>query len=201
MSWQHDIGRASARLVRLAEAAEFRKSYQVRHKCLLSYHADDLPEVEDFLENFGDAFIPRVIGISEDDPLVGSDDTDYVMDQIREKYLVDSTVTIVMIGSCTWARRFVDWEVYSTLRNDKNNHRSGLMAVQLPSVDGTTPSIPGRLSDNLPQDGGAAYARYYRHPGSEATLRTWIQDAFDWTTRSGLIVNTRARKAYNSSCP
>ncbi|WP_372493341.1 TIR domain-containing protein [Janibacter melonis] len=38
------------------------------------------------------------------------------MDRIRTKYLGDSSVTIVLVGSCTWARRYVDWEVYSSLR-------------------------------------------------------------------------------------
>lgn len=51
---------------------------------------------------------------------------------IRDKYLADSTVTIVLVGHCTWARRYVDWEVYSSLRRDRNNRLNGLLAITLP---------------------------------------------------------------------
>ncbi len=77
----------------------------VRHKCFVSFHHADEDEVAKFIEDFEDAFIPKVLGVSDEDDFIDSDDTDYVMDQIREKYLTDSTVTIVLVGKCTWARR------------------------------------------------------------------------------------------------
>ena len=43
--------------------------------------------------------------------IIDIDNTDYVMRRIRELYLKDSTVTIVLIGKCTWARRSIDWEI------------------------------------------------------------------------------------------
>lgn len=191
-----------ASLVQLAARKSASTKYFVRHKCFLSYHRDDVDEVEQFVEQFGETFIPRVVGVTEDDPLVDSDDTDYIMDKIRENYLTDSTVTIVLIGSCTWARRFVDWEIMSTLRNDYKNKRSGLLALQLPSVDGGTPSLPGRLSDNLSTNQDEAYARYYRYPAGESTLRGWISDAFSARDdRGSLVNNSRARRARNSACP
>ena len=107
----------------------------VRHKCFVSFHHDDDAEVVDFIDAFEDVFIPRVLGITDDDSdLIDSTDVGYVMDEIRERYLTDSSVTIVLVGKCTWARRYVDWEVYSTLRNDKKNRRSGLLPITLPSA-------------------------------------------------------------------
>jgi hypothetical protein len=126
--------RARARLLLAATKAEAKSDDPTRHKCFVSYHADDADEVTDFIDDFGHVFIPRVIGVSDEDDFIDSSDVDYVMDCIREKYLTDSTVTIVLVGKCTWARRYVDWEIYSTLRNDKKNRRSGLMAVTLPSA-------------------------------------------------------------------
>jgi len=79
----------------------------VRHKCFVSYHHTDQDEADKFIDEFEDAFIPRVLGVSDEDDFIDSADTDYVMDQIREKYLTDSTVTIVLVGKCTWARRYV----------------------------------------------------------------------------------------------
>lgn len=173
----------------------------VRHKCFVSFHQVDEEEVKQFIEAFEDAFIPRVLGVSDDDEFIDSTDTDYVMDQIREQYLTDSTVTIVLVGKCTWARRYVDWEVYSTLRNDKNNKLSGLMAIELPSLAAAGGgTLPPRVSDNV--DGDKKYARYWKYPSSGTNLQALIEGAFQArTTRVKLIVNTRERKLNNSPCP
>lgn len=172
-----------------------------RHKCFVCYHHNDQTEVETFLDNYEAAFIPRVLGVSDEDEFIESTDTDYIMDQIREKYLTDSTVTIVLIGRCTWARRYVDWEVYSTLRNDKNNKRSGLMAITLPSVaDYKGRQLPLRVADNL--DGDKGYARWWKYPSSVSEVQNWIDAAFTARTdRANLINNSRARKINNSPCP
>ena len=98
-----------SRLYAAVAAAELRKTAHVRHKCFLSYHAEDTDEVTEFIDRFSDIFIPKVIGVSDDAPFVDSTDTDYIMECIREKYLSDSTVTIVLVGKCTWSRKFVDW--------------------------------------------------------------------------------------------
>lgn len=171
-----------------------------RHKCFISFHQADETEVEEFIEAFEDAFIPRVLGVSDEDDFIDSDDTGYVMDQIREKYLTDSSVTIVLVGKCTWARRYVDWEVYSTLRNDKNNRRSGLMAITLPSVaDYSGKQLPPRVADNV--DGAGGYARWWKHPSSVKGLQELIEEAFQArTSKAHLINNSRARKVNNSAC-
>ncbi|WP_371597754.1 TIR domain-containing protein [Streptomyces sp. NBC_00564] len=171
----------------------------VRHKCFVSYHQEDEVEVRKFLEEFEVAFIPRVLGASDEDDFIDSDDTDYVMDQIRERYLTDSTVTISLIGKCTWARKYVDWEVYSTLRNDKFNRLSGLMAVTLPSIENSTKTLPDRVSDNVNGTGG--YARWWKYPSSVGGLQSMIEEAFQArTSRVDLIDNSRARRMRNSSC-
>ena len=170
-----------------------------RHKCFVSYNANDGDEVGGFLDSFGSVFIPRVVGLSEADDFIDSDNTDYVMDKIREKYLTDSTVTIVLVGKCTWARKFVDWEVYSSLRNDANNKRSGLMAITLPSVaNDTGRRLPARVDDNV--DGDKLYARWWKYPTAKGQLRGYIQTAFD--ARSKMTPdNSRTRRTFNSQCP
>ena len=172
----------------------------IRHKCFVSFHHADEDEVKKFLEDYESVFIPRVLGVSDEDEFVDSEDTDYVMDQIRDKYLTDSTVTIVLIGKCTWARRYVDWEVYSTLRNDKKNRRSGLVAITLPSVAGyAARRLPARVDDNV--DKQAGYARWFQYPARLEGLRAIIDEAFAArTTKAPLIDNSRARKLRSSTC-
>ena len=175
-----------------------------RHKCFISYHHDDQSEVDAFLKTFADerhVFIPRALGVMAND-IIDSDDKDYVMRRIRELYLTDSTVTIVLVGKCTWARRYVDWEIASTLRNDTNNKRSGLLAINLPSM-GTEGKLPARLSDNRVSKDGVetGYARYYTYPTRKDTLANWIEDAFDArTSRASLVDNTRELRKNNGSC-
>jgi len=99
-------------LVRFALLAFFSPAKQLNtmaHKCFLSYNSADKTAVDDFCKTFSGSFIRR--GLKMEDDIIDSNDTDYVMRRIRQLYLQDSTVTIVLIGKCTWARRFVDWEV------------------------------------------------------------------------------------------
>ena len=148
-------------------------------------------------------FIPKVIGLSEEDDFVDSYDTDYVMDAVREQYLTDSTVTIVLLGRCTWSRRFVDWEVYSTLRNDKLNRRSGLMAIVLPSIANAYQGRQqARVGDNVKgENGDAGYARWWVYPSSGQGLRQWIEIAYEArSAKASLIDNTRGRMTSNVSC-
>jgi len=153
--------------------------------------------VEHFIRTFDqqhDVFISRAVGIDQN--IVDSTDPDYIMRRIRERYLTDSTVTIVMIGRCTWARKYVDWEIASTLRNDLNNKRSGLVAIQLPNVPDSA-KVPDRFNDNLT----AGYAKYYRYPTTAGGLESIINEAFEARTSKGnLVINNRQLFGRNSTC-
>ncbi len=174
---------------------------ETRRKCFISYHHADQAEVEQFIEQFEDVFIPKVLGVTETDDFIDSTNTDYIMDRIREKYLAGSTVTIVLIGKCTWSRRYVDWEIFSTLRDNKVDKRGGLLAITLPSVaDYKERKLPERLQDNV--NDSALYARWWKYPQSSEGLKKMITEAFDAReSKSSLIVNNRPRKTYNSTCP
>ena len=124
------------RLQLVAETASARKAADsTRHKCFISYHVDDMDEVESFLDTLGSEFIPRSVGVTQEDDFVDRVNDDYIKRTIREKYLTDSTVTIVLLGRCTWSRKFVDWEISSSLRNDSTNRRSGLLALSTSLVE------------------------------------------------------------------
>jgi hypothetical protein len=168
----------------------------VRHKVFVSYHAVDAQEVLKFVENNTDVFIPRAIGMEEDgSDIIDSTDVAYIRQAIKSRYLRDSTVTLVAIGSCTWARKFVDWEIYSSLRSDPKP--SGLLAVQLPSIEGSKPPIPERLSKNV----SSGYAKYFVPPSSTSSLRDWIQEAFDGRTdHADKIAVGGALRERNSPC-
>jgi hypothetical protein len=190
------------RAQRVAEAAAARKVDATRHKCFVSYHVDDLAEVETFLNDFASEFIARSVGVTVEDDFVDSDDEDYIKRRLREEYLTDSTVTIVLLGACTWARRFVDWEISSSLRDDTNNKRNGLLVYPLPSRNNSA-NLPARVADNwVSGDQAASCARYLSYPTSTTVVRNNIESAFgDRTTKGNLVDNTRALRRTNGSCP
>lgn len=193
---KQELRQISARYASSSETA-------VRHKCFISYHGANATEVLSFVKRFENVFIPRVIGVTDEDPRINSNDLDYVMDTIREKYLSNSTVTILMVGSCTWSRKFIDWEIYSSLRRDKVNRLNGLMGIELPSAAQANVTLQNRFSENLPKAaGGDGYARYWSYPRTDQALRDCIQDAFNARQqRDHLIQNTQQRRQRDSSCP
>jgi Thoeris protein ThsB, TIR-like domain len=189
------------RLQRVAEAASKRSSDSTRHKCFISYRADDMDEVEEFVDDYGSEFIPRSVGVTVEDDFIASDDEEYIKRRIRELYLADSTVTLVLLGACTWSRKFVDWEISSSLRNDQQNKRNGLLAIALPSTNNSA-KLPTRVNDNWnEEDEAEGYALYRRYPTSNAELRGAIDEAFDArAARSELVDNTRTLMKNNRSC-
>ena len=189
------------RAQRIAEAAYARKSDATRHKCFVSYHVDDIDEVTTFLDKFGSEFIPRSVGVTEEDDFVNSDNAEYIKRRIREEYLTDSTVTIVLLGECTWSRRFVDWEISSSLRNDTANKRSGLLAIPLPSMNNTS-RLPDRVKDNYVEgDTAESYALYKSYPTSAASLRSNIESAFSArSTKGSKVDNRRELRQRNGTC-
>lgn len=177
---------------------------KVRHKVFISYHKDDKDEVEEFIKTFDeekDVFIARAVGVSMSQDIIDSDNTDYVMRRIRELYLKDSTVTIVLLGKCTWSRRFVDWEIQASLRQGETVKPNGLLGIKLPSYNNN--GYPDRLNKNLRQNDQQedCYARVINYPTRKDTLANAIEDAFNArTSRNKLIVNPRDRFTYNRTC-
>jgi hypothetical protein len=57
--------------------------------------------------------------------------------KIRDEYLQDSTVTLVLVGTGTKGRKHVDWEIYSSMFDGAKNKKSGVLAITLPSTNCT----------------------------------------------------------------
>lgn len=174
-----------------------------RRKIFVSYHHGDEDEVQAFIEEWGTrqkVFIPKALGISEEDDFIDSDNPEYVMSQIREKYLGDSTVTIILLGSCTHSRRYVDWEIKASLRQGMFNTPNGLIGITLPSLGGTA-HLPPRLEENWTQGHIGCYARFYVAPNSVEQLRGWIEDAYSArTARVQLVRNSTDMMKHNAKC-
>ena len=82
--------------------------------------------------------------------------SDRIREIIRDEYLRDSTVTLVLVGIETKNRKHVDWEIYSSIYNGVVNKQSGILVVNLPSVNCTyyTASHEGEKNRVYPERGG-----------------------------------------------
>jgi hypothetical protein len=173
----------------------------IRRKCFISYHHADQAYVDVFINHFDhnhDIFIARQLGSMPDD-IIQSTDADYVMGRIRADYVKDSTVTIVVAGKCTWARRYVDWEIQASLRAGQTVTPNGLLGIKLP----TFTNWPERFNSNLLQGTQHdCYGRWLTWGNSTAeALTNGVEAAFTRrTTHRELITNPRNRMGYNRAC-
>ena len=178
----------------------------IRRKCFISYHHADQEEVDRFVRTFDherNIFISRGLGKEMSQDIIDSSNTDYVMRRIRELYLSDSTVTIVMLGRCTWARRYVDWELQSSLRNGTTITANGLLGIKLPSYSNVSSTYPDRLNLNLKENDAQpdCYARVLPYPISSQVLMDAIEAAYQRrSTHIKWINNPRDFMKYNRQC-
>ncbi len=174
----------------------------IKRKVFISHYKGDKDEVEAFIEKFAnkeEVFIPKVLGANENYDFIDSTNTDYVMTQIRENYLSDSTVTIVLVGSCTHSRRYVDWELKTSLRQG-NYTPNGVIGIVLPSQNNNA-LLPPRLKDNHADKHKDCYARYWSYPSTAKKLHDYIEDAFEArTNRIDFISNSQEIMKYNRKC-
>ena len=157
-----------------------------RHKVFISYHhkLDELYKKK-FCSELGTDIVDRSV---EDGDIDSRLPTDTVRQKIRDNFIADATVTVVLIGKCTWQRKHVDWEIGSSLRDTKNNSRCGLLGILLPShynySNDTYNShlIPPRLADNCGVKD--SFAKIYDWPEvwNTDSVRRWIHAAFQRRT-------------------
>ena len=170
----------------------------IRRKVFMSHYGADRVAVRNFIDKWSDVFIAKELGVYDDEDFINSNDGDYVMSQIRQKYLEDSTVTIVLMGTCTHSRRYIDWEIKSSLRQG-NYTPNGLLGIILPSLS-KGPDIPERFAANWSKE-NECYAEYHWAPTSSEQLGRWVENAFSArTAKSHLIKNTQSMWSYNRTC-
>ena len=104
------------------------------HKVFISYHHGNDQRYKKELVKFG-----KQHSIFEDRSVDTGDIPDEWTDQqirraIRDRYLRDSTVTVVLVGRETKRRKHVDWEIHSSMYDGSVNRRSGVVVINLPGI-------------------------------------------------------------------
>ena len=152
-----------------------------RHKVFISYHHDSDQRYKDYFASMmrGDIVDKSVQDDDIDDENLK---VDAIRQRIRDEFIRDATVTVVLIGPSTWQRKHVDWEIGASLRETKANSRCGLLGILLPNhFDANRRKynlrrIPPRLTDNA--TGNEPFAEIQRWSTNADTVRRWIHEAF-----------------------
>ncbi len=55
--------------------------------------------------------------------------------KIRDEYLRESSVTVLLVGTGAAGRKHIDWELFSSMIDGPVNKKSGIVVVQLPSTN------------------------------------------------------------------
>lgn len=133
-------------------------------------------------ENLMSGYTEKMISkaVSEGDINVNNS-TETIRQIIRDEFISDASVTVVLIGPETWKRKHVDWEISSSIKDTKNNPRCGLIGILLP----THPSynqptynqyiIPPRLYYN----DLCGFAKIYNWTEDTTSIQNMIHNAFE----------------------
>ena len=159
------------------------KSVTDVHKVFVSFYHDEDQEYKDKFERMcKDVIVSKSIQPGD---IYTDTNTERVMQRIRDEYLKDSTVTVVLIGQHTWQRKYVDWEIYSSLRLTPTTLRSGLLGILLPTRQDYNQkhyekcTVPPRLYyNNLKNNNAEPYAIVYNWTNEPSKIQNWIDRAF-----------------------
>jgi hypothetical protein len=164
-----------------------------KRKVFISFHhKNDQPWFDYFSKKFSDQY-EVFYDQSLNTQLVRSDDPEYINRAIREDYIKGSSITIVLCGAETWKRKYVDWEIYSTL-----HYEHALLGVALPTAQKTSDGkiiVPTRLHANI-QTG---YAHFINWTDDATDLKQQMETAINNSKNKQLIDNTQEKMQRNLS--
>jgi hypothetical protein len=78
-----------------------------------------------------DIFVNRSVSLGDIDE---EEEPQKIREIIRDEYLRDTSVLILLVGTETKNRKHVDWELYSSMRDSPRNGKSGIFIINLPST-------------------------------------------------------------------
>ena len=152
-----------------------------RHKVFVSFHEQDRKFCKLFANQMGSALVDRSVQEGDIDPKLKVATT---RAKIRDEFIADASVTVVLVGTCTWRRRHVDWEIGSSLTDTEENPRCGLIGILLPTHPDYRSSrchpslIPPRFADNLEDQNYFARIYHWPSPWNPQKVHGWIHAAF-----------------------
>ncbi len=113
-----------------------------RHRVFISYYHKDDQYYKDTLINMKEYDNEKMQYISIfDDYSVHEDEIDdtgmtdeQIRCEIRDNYIKNATVLILLCGSNTKRRKHIDWEIHAAMYDSETNPKMGILVINLPSI-------------------------------------------------------------------
>lgn len=106
-----------------------------KHKVFISYYHYDDQKYKNELLNVNERYsLFDDYSVHENDV----DDTGLTDEQvrkiIRDDYIQDATVLLLLCGQNTKRRKHIDWEIHAAMYDSDVNHKMGILVINLPSI-------------------------------------------------------------------
>jgi len=105
------------------------------HKVFISCHHDNDQWAKDELLKLNKIYKIFIDGSVDTGDISDDLPDEAIRQKIRDEYLRDTTVTILLVGTETKNRKHIDWEIYSSMIDGAKNKKSGILVIQLPSTN------------------------------------------------------------------
>lgn len=113
------------------------------HKCFISFKKEDRHYRDEILKKLNQEDVPAVFL----DRWINSEDADYILQEIRDQYLADTTVTLFLIGEHSKENDgydeqgrdknfFIKRELQASMFDGEGNTRSGILGIVFPALKG-----------------------------------------------------------------
>jgi len=164
---------------------------QTKRKLFISYHHREDEYYRNRFETlFRHLYINKSVKVGDINTDVS---TEYIKRLIQLNYLSDTSVLVVLVGTKTYCRKHVDWEISAAL-SKKVGRYTGIVGLRLPThpdygkENYNSDNIPSRLVENLK----SGYAKLYDWSENEEWFKTIIDTAFNAkNSQSHLICNSQ----------
>jgi len=108
------------------------------HNVFISYHHANDQYFKDYLLDINKLHKIFLDGSVDTGDIDENLTDERIREKIRDEYLASTTVTILLVGAETKKRKHVDWEIYSSMFDGIKNKKSGILVVNLPTINCTT---------------------------------------------------------------
>lgn len=190
--------------------------YVPRHKVFISYYHHDDQIYKDILINMQELNSEtwQLQSIFEDCSVHENeiDDTGLTSEQIRciirDEYIKDATVLILLCGQNTRKRKHIDWEIHAAMYDSDKNPQMGILVINLPTINQSVrastneekpllsdngnwfslktrqefeqyyPYMPSRIIDNFIKDVPITVVEWNRAKGDPQILKQLIDNAY-----------------------
>ena len=109
-----------------------------KHKVFISYHHDNDQWAKEKLLELNSKYDIFIDGSVDTGDISDDLSDEEIRKKIRDEYLRDTTVTILLVGTETKNRKHIDWELYSSMYDGKVNKKvrypGNTASVNKPSV-------------------------------------------------------------------